>query len=56
LVKAKGEHVPTIALPAASSIIGQFVNGETGLCWEATYDGTDVKKNDGGLLKARSKP
>jgi len=56
LVKAKGDNVPAMALPAVAPVVAQLTNGETGLCWQTTFTAGDVKKNDGVQLVGTSKP
>lgn len=55
-VKAKGERVPALALPAAPPLTAQLVNGRTSLCWQTTFDAADLRKNEAGRLTAISRP
>ena len=56
-VKAQGENVPAILLPVTSPpVVAQLVNGQTGLCWQTTFETADIKKNDAIQLKGSSKP
>jgi hypothetical protein len=55
-VKGKGENVPFITLPVTAPVVAQLLNGETGLCWQTTSDGTDLRKNDAVQLSGGSKP
>ena len=53
MVKGKGEHLPdptftNLPLP----VTAQLVNSQTNTCFEATFGGAGVKKNDTGQFKA----
>ncbi len=52
LVKGKGANLPDPSLPLALPVTAQLVNSQTGICWEATYDTAQVKRNDSGQFKA----
>lgn len=52
-VKGKGGPLPDLAGPLAQPITVQLVNDATAACFEASYDGTAVIRNDGTLLKAK---
>lgn len=53
VVKGKGVHLPDDLVPALSTPVAvQLISEDTGVCFEATYDGADVIKNDGGQFRA----
>jgi hypothetical protein len=45
LVKGKGVNLPDPTLPADLPLRAQWVNAENGTCWEDTYGGSQIKKN-----------
>jgi hypothetical protein len=55
-VKGKGAHLPAIPLPVTAPLTVQLVNGETGLCWQTTFDASDLRRNGAGELRALSRP
>jgi len=55
LVKGKGANLPDPTLGSLPTpITVQMVNSETSLCFEGTYNASDVIKNDATQLKAKS--
>jgi hypothetical protein len=54
LVKGKGAGLPDPALPLALPVTAQLFNGESGICWGASYDAPDLKKSTGELFKAKA--
>jgi len=54
-VIGKGTSIPTLSLPLTTPVTVQLINGETGLCWDASYAGGDIKKNEPARFQAKSK-
>ncbi len=52
--KGKGINLPDPSLPLALPVLTQMVNQESGICFEATYNGGDIKKNEAAMFKAKS--
>jgi hypothetical protein len=50
----KGAGLPFIPLPVPAPVTVQLFNATTGLCWGATFQGSQVLKNDTGQLKAKA--
>ena len=54
LVKGKGAALPDVPLGSLNvPLTVQLINGATGACFEATYDTTDVFRNDTQQFKAK---
>jgi hypothetical protein len=53
-VKAKGAALAASPPPLDLPVTVQLHNSDTDLCWGATFDGTDVTRNEDGQFKARS--
>jgi len=54
LVKGKGDDLPDLTLPLADPVTVQLVNGDSGLCFGASYSGAQLQKNELGFLKAKA--
>ena len=54
LVKGKGAGLPDLPLPIDAPLTVQLVNGDNGLCWGASYSGSQLLKNEMGQLKAKA--
>ncbi len=54
LVKGKGSGLPDPARPVGDPLRVQLINSRTGMCWGASYSGTQIGKNEPGLLKAKT--
>jgi cysteine-rich repeat protein len=52
IVKGKGVHLPDDLVPPLSTPIAVQLVNDTGVCFEAVYDDTNVIKNDDGQLRA----
>lgn len=55
-LKAQGVNIPALSMTGGLElpVSAHLLNSE-GSCWEASFDGTDVKKNDGVSFKAGHK-
>lgn len=56
-VKARGAALPVPALPlppAELPLLVQLVNSDSGICWQSSYQPTDIAHNTAGLLKAKA--
>jgi hypothetical protein len=53
LAKGKGANLPDPNLPLATPVTVQLVNGDTGLCWESSFEAGDIGKNEAGQFKAK---
>jgi hypothetical protein len=53
-VKGKGAYLPHVPLPIPAPLTVQFVNGDNGLCWGASYTGAQIVTNDTAQLKAQA--
>jgi uncharacterized delta-60 repeat protein len=54
LVRGKGAALPVLPLPLTAPVTVQLVNGDSGLCWGASFSDMQLLKNDAGQLKARA--
>ncbi|MDX2169815.1 MAG: right-handed parallel beta-helix repeat-containing protein [Deltaproteobacteria bacterium] len=50
----KGANLPNLPLPFSGPVSVQLVNGTSGLCFGADYQGAELLKNETGMLKAKS--
>ena len=56
LVKGKGTGRPDLPFGSITApLTVQLVNGDSGVCWGATYAGPQIVTNDGGRLKAQGR-
>ena len=55
LVKGRGVSLPDVVLPVDVPVTVQLVNDETGICFEGVYEMQDMRRNEPGKLKARSR-
>jgi hypothetical protein len=56
LVEGKGRYLPDPTLGSVPlPVTAQLVNSETGVCFEATYDGGDVIENQPEQFKAKAR-
>jgi cysteine-rich repeat protein len=53
-VRGKGSALPVLPLPLTAPVTVQLVNGDSGLCWGASFSDSQLRKNDAGELKARA--
>jgi hypothetical protein len=54
IVKGKGVALPDLAPPFALPVMVQLQRQGSNECWEATYDGGGVIKNQAGLFKGKA--
>jgi hypothetical protein len=54
VVKGKGVALPDLALPLALPVVVQLQRQGSSQCWEATYDGAGVIRNEAGHFKAKA--
>jgi len=52
LFKGRGTALPGLDLPIGGPLVVQLVSSESALCWQASYDGAGLKKNEPGRLTA----
>ncbi len=52
IFKGKGTGLPDITPMLTLPVKVQMVNSDSGVCWEASYDVPDIKKNESGKFKA----
>lgn len=52
IVKGKGTGLPDPTPPLTEPVLVQFVNSDTGLCWEGTYATPNIKRNQMGIFKS----
>lgn len=53
IVKGKGMALPDPTPPLTEPVLVQFVNSDSGLCWEGTFAGpSNVKRNEMGIFKS----
>ena len=45
-LSAKGSRMPAMPLPFAGDVTAQLVNRQTGTCWEAGFEASEVKRSD----------
>ena len=55
VLTGKGAGLPIVPLPMAGPIIAQLENGDTSVCWSASYVGSQIVRDDQGGLKAKFK-
>ncbi len=53
IVKGKGLALPDPVPPLTLPVVVQFVNSDSGTCWEATFDNPNIKRNETGIFKGR---
>ena len=53
LGRGKGPALPDPVPPLTLPVVVQLVNGDSGLCWEGTYDDPNIKKNVAGQFKGK---
>ena len=52
IVKGKGANLPVITPALTLPVLVQFVNSDSGLCWEGTFDTPNIKRNETGIFKS----
>ena len=55
ILTGKGAALPMAPLPLAGPITAQLENGDTSVCWSASYVGGQIVRDDQGGLKAKFK-
>jgi len=53
-VAGKGAALYVFPLPVTAPVTVQLFNATTGLCWGATFEGSQLLRNDAGQLKAKA--
>ncbi|MFQ5667538.1 MAG: choice-of-anchor Q domain-containing protein [Candidatus Binatia bacterium] len=53
VVLGRGASLPDPTLPLTPPVTVQLTNSQTPVCWEATYSGSRIKKNELGLFRGR---
>jgi len=53
-IMGKGAGLPFIPFPVPAPVTVQLFNATTGLCWGATFQGSQILRNDTGQLKAKA--
>lgn len=53
-VRGEGVHLPSLRMPLVAPIVAQL-QGTNGECWEATFDGAGVQRNDAAQVRAENK-
>jgi len=53
-LKGQGALLDITAPPVALPIRAQLINSQSNVCWTATYDSADVRRNDAGKLSAKA--
>jgi hypothetical protein len=52
IVRGKGSALPDPTPPLTLPVVVQLVNGDSGICWEGTFDNPNIKRNQIGIFKS----
>jgi len=52
IVKGKGVDLPDPTPALTLPVLVQWVNSDSGLCWEGTFDTPNIKRNETGIFKS----
>jgi hypothetical protein len=52
IVKGKGADLPDPTPALTEPVLVQFVNSDSGLCWEGTFATPNIKRNEPGIFKS----
>jgi hypothetical protein len=56
VVKGKGPDLPLPALPLAFPVVVQLMDVDTQICWQSSFESSDVLSNDGDTFKVKAVP
>jgi len=52
IIRGKGAALPDPVPPLTLPVVVQLVNGDSGICWEGTFDNPNIKRNEIGIFKS----